>query len=127
MERRKINAADAPVSVGGYSQAVEVRSPERTLYISGQIPVAADGTLPESFGDQARLVWRNIEAQLRAADMSLDNLVKVNVFLADRAYALENRAVRAEILQDRAPAMSVIITEIFDSAWLLEIEAIAVA
>ncbi|MEP7456859.1 RidA family protein [Phyllobacterium sp. SB3] len=127
MEKRKINAADTPAPAGGYSQAVEVRSAERTLYISGQIPVAVDGTLPATFTEQARLAWYNVEAQLRAADMSLDNLVKVTIFLSDRSFAMENRAVRAEILKDRAPAMTVVITGIFDSAWLLEIEAIAAA
>lgn len=127
IKKRKINAADAPVSVGGYSQAMEVRSAERTLYISGQIPVAADGTLPATFAEQAQLAWRNVEAQLHAADMSLDNLVKVTIFLSDRSFATENRMVRAEVLKDRAPAMTVIITGIFDSDWLLEIEAIAAA
>lgn len=127
MEKRKFNAADAPLPVGGYSQAIEVRSVERTLYVSGQVPVTADGTLPTTFAEQARLAWRNVEAQLNAADMSLDNLVKVTIFLSDRSFAMENRTVRAEVLKDRAPAMTVIIARIFDSAWLLEIEAIAAA
>jgi 2-iminobutanoate/2-iminopropanoate deaminase len=127
MEKRKFNAADAPLPVGGYSQAIEVRSVERTLYVSGQVPVTADGTLPTTFAEQARLAWRNVEAQLNAADMSLDNLVKVTIFLSDRSFAMENRTVRAEVLKDRAPAMTVIIAGIFDSAWLLEIEAIAAA
>lgn len=127
MEKRKFNAADAPLPVGGYSQAIEVRSVERTLYVSGQVPVTSDGTLPTTFAEQARLAWRNVEAQLNAADMSLDNLVKVTIFLSDRSFAMENRTVRAEVLKDRAPAMTVIIARIFDSAWLLEIEAIAAA
>jgi enamine deaminase RidA (YjgF/YER057c/UK114 family) len=51
----------------------------------------------------------------------------VTIFLSDRKYNAENRAIRREILGDRAPALTVIITEIFDEAWLLEIEAIAMA
>lgn len=127
MDKRNINAAEAPKAAGGYSQAVEVCNADRILFVSGQIPVSAAGEVPEAFIDQARLVWRNIEAQLKAADMSLDNLAKVTIFLSDRSFAEENRAVRNEILGNRAPALSVIITGIFDSAWLLEIEAIAVA
>lgn len=127
MERRSINAADAPEAVGGYAQAVEVSNVSRTLYISGQIPVGLQGEVPDAFSDQAHLVWRNVEAQLDAADMSLDNLVKVTIFLSDRRFSDENRVVRKEILGERTPALTVIITGIFDSAWLLEIEAIASA
>jgi 2-iminobutanoate/2-iminopropanoate deaminase len=59
--------------------------------------------------------------------MSLDNLVKVTIFLSERAYSAENREVRRAVLGDRAVALTVIITGIFDAAWLLEIEAVAAA
>lgn len=116
-----------PLPKAGYTQAVEIRNASRTLYISGQIPVDVQCKIPKAFSDQARLVWRNMEVPLRAADMSLDNLMKVTTFLSDRWFSDENRAVRKGILGDRAPALTVIITGIFDSAWLLEIEAIAAA
>lgn len=127
MEKRLINAPDAPQSQGGYAQAVETSGATRTLYISGQIPVGVDGVVPSDFRSQARLAWTNIEAQLRAAGMSFDNLVKANIFLSDRKYAMENRAARAEALGDRRIALTVVIAGIFDSAWLLEIEGVAVA
>jgi enamine deaminase RidA (YjgF/YER057c/UK114 family) len=127
VEKRSINAADVPDAEGGYCQAIEISNANRTLYVSGQIPVDLEGKVPEAFLDQARLVWRNVEAQLRAADMSLDNLVKVTIFLSDRQFSDENRAVRREVLGERTPALTVIITGIFDPAWLLEIEAIASA
>jgi enamine deaminase RidA (YjgF/YER057c/UK114 family) len=56
-----------------------------------------------------------------------DNLVKVTIFLADRRVAMENRMVRQEVLGERAPALTVIVCDIFDEAWLLEIEAVAAA
>lgn len=127
MDKRTINSPDAPTPVGGYSQAIEVRNSSRVLYVSGQVPVTKDGGVPSEFREQCRLVWANIEAQLGAADMTLDNLVKVTTFLADRRYALENREVRQEVLADRSPALTIIITGIFDHDWLLEIEAIALA
>ena len=128
MEMQRINAKKAPSTEGfGYSQAIEVSGTERTLYISGQIPEARDGTRPDAFHEQCRLAWANVEAQLEAAGMTLDNLVKVTTFLADRRYAMENRTVRNEVLAGREPALTVIITGIFDAAWLVEIEAIAVA
>jgi 2-iminobutanoate/2-iminopropanoate deaminase len=125
MPIRPINAIDAPVAVGGYAQAVETTGTKRRLYISGQIPVAPDGSCPPEFKDQATLVWQNVEAQLKAANMGISDLVKVTIFLSDRKYALENRDVRQSVLGAHTPAMTVIITGIFDAAWLLEIEAIA--
>jgi len=74
---------------------------------------------------RATVAWQNVLAQLRTADMAVEDLVKVTIFLSDRKYNLENREIRQEILGNHAPALTVIITGIFDEAWLLEIEAIA--
>jgi 2-iminobutanoate/2-iminopropanoate deaminase len=59
--------------------------------------------------------------------MSLDNLVKVTTYLSDRRYGRENSEIRQEVLGGRAPALTVVIAGIYDEAWLLEIEALAVA
>ena len=123
--RRAINAAEAPAPAGNYAQAVEVAGIRRILHVSGQIPVDRDGHVPPDFASQCRMVWRHIEAQLRAADMSLDHLVKVTTFLSSRRHAAESSAIRREVLGARAPALTVIIADIYDEAWLLEIEAVA--
>jgi 2-iminobutanoate/2-iminopropanoate deaminase len=122
-----VNAVAAPQPAGGYSQAVEIAKFRRLLFVSGQIPEAVDGEVPTDFPSQARLAWRNVIAQLDAADMSVANLVKVTVFLSSRDYALANREIRQEVLGSHAPALTVIITGIFDEKWLLEIEATAAA
>jgi enamine deaminase RidA (YjgF/YER057c/UK114 family) len=127
MTLRPINALDAPQPAGGYAQALEVAGASRLLFISGQIPETADGAVPADFEAQARLCWNNIEAQLRAAEMTLDNLVKATIFLADRRFAIPNRIVRNEVLAGRQIALTVIICTIFDEEWLLEIEATAAA
>jgi 2-iminobutanoate/2-iminopropanoate deaminase len=127
MPIRTVNSESAPAAVGGYAQAVETTGSTRRLYISGQIPVARDSSCPAAFKDHAALVWQNLVAQLQAADRGVSNLVKVTIFLSDRNYALENRDVRRSILGAHTPAMTVIITGIFDEACLLEIEAIAEA
>ncbi|WP_246666140.1 RidA family protein [Aquamicrobium sp. LC103] len=126
--RRAVNAPDAPQTAARrYAQAVEISGASRTLYISGQIPVGADGHMPEDFESQARLAWANVEAQLRAAGMSLDNLVKLTVFLAGYEHRDINAKVRWEVMGDRTIALSTIITGAYDPAWLIEIEGIAVA
>lgn len=122
-----INSPDAPQPVGGYAQAMEVTGASRILYVSGQIPAASDGSVPESFEAQARLCWANVIAQLRAAGMTLDNLVKVTIFLSDRKYIADYRKVRIEVLEGREVGLTTIITGIFDERWLLEIEAVAAA
>jgi 2-iminobutanoate/2-iminopropanoate deaminase len=127
MQTRRINAETAPVPTTGYSQALEVSGHQRTLFISGQIPAAADGIVPQDFKAQCRLAWSNVEAQLKAAGMTLDNLVMHRTYLADRRYTMANRAVRNEVLGGRETALTVVIAGIFDEAWLLEIEAVAMA
>ena len=126
MQIRRINSEAALVPTTGYSQAVEVPGHTRMLFVSGQIPVAADGAVPEGFEAQCRLAWRNVEAQLEAAGMTLDNLVMHRTYLADRRYTALNRGVRSEVLGIRETALTVVIAGIFDEAWLLEIEAVAV-
>lgn len=124
---RPLTGDGSPPVEGSYPQAVEVTGPSRWLYLSGQIPVAPDGSLAADFICQCDQVWDNVETQLAAAGMTLDNLVKVTTFLSDRAYALENREVRIRRLAGRQPALTVIVTGIFDEAWLVEIEAVAAA
>jgi 2-iminobutanoate/2-iminopropanoate deaminase len=127
MRTRSVNANDRPAASGGYSQAFEVGGAARTLYIGGQIPVERDGSVPEGFEAQARLAWKNIERQLLAAGMGLENIVKHTTFLANRDFRDANRKVRREVLGDLSPALTVVIAHIFDEAWLLEIEAVAAA
>jgi enamine deaminase RidA (YjgF/YER057c/UK114 family) len=110
-----------------YAGACEVAAGSRLLFISGQVPERPDGSVPEDFTAQCRLTWANIERQLRDAGMSLDNLVKVTTFLSDRRYRGENSSVRREVLKERTPAITIVVADIYDEAWLLEIEAIAAA
>lgn len=108
-----------------YAQAHEVVNASRLLFISGQVPVDNDDHVPSDFKSQCRLAWVNVEIQLKTAGMTLDNLVKVTTFLSDRRYRQENYEVRMEVLGKRSPALTIIITGIYDEAWLLEIEAVA--
>lgn len=125
MRIEPIHAPDAPQPAGGYAQAVRLTDFAELLFVSGQLPVDMDGAVPEAFADQCRLVWRNVEAQLRAAGMGLADIVKVTTFLSDRAYAAENSAIRREVLAGLTPALTIIIAGIYDPAWLLEIEVVA--
>jgi 2-iminobutanoate/2-iminopropanoate deaminase len=125
MKLTPINATNAPQAAGGYSQAFEVEGACKLVFISGQIPETKDGFVPEGFDAQADLVWKNITSQLQASGLAISNLVKVTTFLSSRAFAVPNREARQRALGQHSPALTVIITDIFDEKWLLEIEAIA--
>jgi|SRR4249919_1644510 enamine deaminase RidA (YjgF/YER057c/UK114 family) len=127
MNNKLINAPDAPQPLASYSQAVEVSGYKRLLFVSGQIAISQEGQIPADFPSQCRLAWRNVIAQLRAADMSIENLVKVTTFLADRQYGFVNREIRQEFLGDYRPAATVVVAGLFDAGWLIEVEAIAAA
>ncbi len=127
MKLRALTGDGSPPVEGSYPQAVEVTGASRWLYISGQVPTAPDGSLADDFTAQCEQVWDNLEAQLSAAGMTLDNLVKVTTFLASREHALANREVRLRRLAGRQSALTVIVTGIFDESWLVEIEAVAAA
>ncbi len=125
MKRDVFNAKNAPQPRGGYSQAVRLEEFSRVLFVSGQIPTDTDDALASGFEAQARQVWHNVDAQLKAAGMSKADIVKVTTYLADRHHTMANREIRSEYLGSLAPAMTVVIAGIFDEAWLLEVEVIA--
>ena len=92
MNLRRINAPDAPQPPVAMPRRWKYRRHTHALRQRPD-PDEVDGTVPESFEDQARLAWKNVFAQLRAADMTLDNLVKVTIFLSDRKYIADYRKV----------------------------------
>jgi 2-iminobutanoate/2-iminopropanoate deaminase len=125
MKRDVFNAKNAPQPRGGYAQAVRLEDFQRLLLVSGQIPADSDDVVPAGFEAQARQVWLNVDAQLKAAGMTKADIVKVTTYLADRHHASANREIRSEYLGNLAPAMTVVIAGIFDGAWLLEVEVVA--
>lgn len=127
MNRRDVNAADAPAPVGAYTHAVEVSAVTRTVYISGQVGVAKDGSIPDDLATQARNVWVNLEAQLRAVGMGVGNIVKITTIVTDQAHLGEVRKARAEALGDLKPASTLIIAGLVNPALKVEVEAIACA
>jgi 2-iminobutanoate/2-iminopropanoate deaminase len=127
MQRRDLNASDAYHPVAAYTQAIEVSGTARTLYISGQIGQRMDGTIPDDIVEQSRLAWQNLEAQLKAAGMTLDNLVKITTILPNGGDLAAAREARSKALGDRKPTSTLIVGGLANPAWKIEIEGIAVA
>jgi 2-iminobutanoate/2-iminopropanoate deaminase len=109
-----------------YSHAMEIRGDARMLVISGLNGFLADGkTLPESFDEQAELIWTHIQTLLRSAGMDLHNLVSVRTYLADPADDEANVRMRVKFLGTHEPTLTVVCCRLLDPRWKLEVEAMA--
>ena len=86
-----------------------------------------DGTIPDDIAEQSRLAWQNLEAQLKAAGMTLDNLVKTTTILPNHGDLAAAREGRSAVLGDRRPASTMIVGGLANPAWKIEVEGIAVA
>ena len=125
MTIQPIDPAGLPERQGSYTHGTLVTGATRTVFVSGQPPWG--GELPTDFESQCRLAWSNVFKVLAEAGMGPQNLAKVTIFLGSREHRAANTRIRGEMLGQHKPAMTVIICDIFDEEWLLEIEAIAVA
>ena len=107
MSRETIRTDQAPEAIGTYSQAVKVGS---TVYLSGQIALDPQSmTMVEGDTEtEIRRVFDNLQAVARASGGSLDDLVKLNVFLVDLANFATVNQVMAEYFQQPYPARAAI-------------------
>ena len=119
--------ADLPEPSPAYAHGTVVSGAARRVFVRGQPPWAVDAPVPGDFDAQCRLAWGNVERVLAGAGLGLGNLAKVTIYLSDRQFREANTRVRAEVLGDHRPAVTVIITDIYSEEWLLEIEGIAAA
>ena len=110
-----------------YAHALEVRGTSRTLFVSGTMGLDAGGVAPASLDAQLSLIWANVRAILAAADMTLDNVVRVTSYLRDGAFAERNAAARNAALGGRLIPTTAIVVETLAPDWLVELEVIAVA
>jgi 2-iminobutanoate/2-iminopropanoate deaminase len=109
-----------------YTHATEIRGDARLLIISGLNGYLADGiTMPDSFEEQAEIIWKHIRTILRSAEMDYDDIVSLRTYLADPKYDEANVQARVKYLGDHQTASTVICCQLLEPKWKLEIEAIA--
>lgn len=120
-----VQTKDAPSAIGPYSQAVAVNG---MVYTSGQIALKPDGSdelLNEEVVVQAVQVLKNLEAVLKAAGSSLDDVIKTTIFLADmNDFAVVNE-VYSEAFGSHKPARSTVAVKTLPKNALVEIDAVA--
>ena len=122
---RTHNPGSIAPPIGGYSHGVETGPGQRLLFVSGQIPVRSDGSMPDNFEGQCAAAWSNVLAVLASAGLGPRDLVKVTTWLTDRSQGDANGRIRRAHLGDARPALTVVVAQTLESPWLLEIEAIA--
>jgi enamine deaminase RidA (YjgF/YER057c/UK114 family) len=126
--RNEIHDIGVASRIGKYSDAVEAPGTGRMLFLSGTPGLTPDGTLPESFEEQAEQAWKNVVALLERAGMGPEHLVKVSQYLIHAEDLPKYPPIRAKYLGDNRPAsMLVIVPGLVWPNILIEIEAYAVA
>jgi 2-iminobutanoate/2-iminopropanoate deaminase len=112
----------------GYTHAIQITGDYRRLIISGQVGVAQDGTVPSSGEGQIAQAFANLRAVLTANGMAVENIVKTTAFLTDRGLLGSYRQARGAVFGNHAPASTLLfVAGLADPAWMVEIEAEAVA
>ncbi len=123
---KRIIATDkAPAAIGPYSQAVEVN---RTLYISGQIPLdpATMEVVEGGIQEQTLQVMKNIGAILEAAGYSYSDVVKSTCLLSDMSNFKAMNEVYGSFYKENPPARAAFAVKELPLSVLVEIETIAV-
>lgn len=126
MEKQSIFAEMTPRAVGPYSQAIKAGE---WIYLSGQIPIdpktnqVVQGTIEE----QTELVLKNSQRVLEAAGASLENVVKVTIFLANMEDYARVNTVYSTFFTSAPPARSVVQVARLPKDVGIEIEMVACA
>jgi reactive intermediate/imine deaminase len=125
MGRQSISTDHAPAAIGPYSQAVRSGA---TVYLSGQIPLdPASGQLVD--GDisvQARRAFDNLKAVCEAAGGSLDDVVRIGLYLVDLGQFAQINAVMADYFTAPYPARSTVEVSGLPRGAVFEVDAVMV-
>ena len=122
--KKVICSQKAPGAIGPYSQAIEANG---MVFVSGQLPIdAATGVMAEGAEAQARQSLENVKHILEEAGLSMANIVKTTVFLADMSLFADMNKVYATYFDGDFPARSAVAVKALPKDALVEIECIAV-
>lgn len=124
MSRTVVSTPDAPAAIGTYSQAVKVGN---TVYLSGQIgldPVKMD--MVDGIDAQIARVFDNLKAVAKAAGGSLDDAVKLNVYLTDLGNFVKVNEAMARYLKQPYPARAAVGVSALPRGAMVEIDGVLV-
>jgi 2-iminobutanoate/2-iminopropanoate deaminase len=109
-----------------YAHAVLAEQPTRLLHTAGVVPVAPDGTIPSGVGEQAAVVWANIEAILIEADMSMSDIVSVTTYVVVGEPMADVMAERDRVFGGHLAASTLLpVPALARPEWKVEIAVVA--
>ncbi|MBC2777241.1 RidA family protein [Parasphingopyxis marina] len=112
---------------GSYSHSITIPGNSELVFVSGQVGMRPDGSIPESFAEQAELVFRNLDAVLHANGLVANDIVKMTTFIVKGQAGEVVRDARAKYLDAHRPASTAVYVEaLVAPELLLEVECIAV-
>ncbi|HFU75013.1 MAG TPA: RidA family protein [Arcobacter sp.] len=118
-----LHTDNAPAAIGPYSQAVKVNG---LLYTSGQIALTAAGEmLGNDIKKQTRQIFSNIKAILEDNETSIDQVIKINIFLTDMNDFGVVNVLMAEFFGDHKPVRSTIQVAALPKNAMIEMDCIA--
>ena len=118
-----ISSKNAPGAIGPYSQGIKAGG---LVFVSGQLPIdAATGAMAEGIAQQTRQSLTNIQHILKEAGLTMNDVVKTTVFLADMSLFGEMNKVYATFFEKDCPARSAVAVKALPKDALVEIECIA--
>lgn len=121
--KKIIATLNAPGAIGPYSQAIDTGA---FVFASGQIPInPADGKIPSDIKSQTVQAIANVAAILNEAGLTLDNVVKTTVFLADMKDFQAMNEVYGQAFSGPYPARSAVAVKDLPKKVLVEIEVVA--
>lgn len=123
--KKTISTDNAPAAIGAYSQAVIASN---HVYVSGQIPLdpASGDLVSPNFAEQARQVFRNLSEIAKAANTSLDDAVKLTVFLTDLNDFAQLNEIMADFVSQPYPARAAVQVSALPKGAKIEIDAVLV-
>ena len=126
MMKKVSSTGTAPSAIGPYSQAIQVGN---LVYTSGQIPIdPATGAFVEGgIKEQTRRSLLNVKAVLEEAGLTMGDVVKTTVFMADMNDFADMNSVYAEFFSEPYPARSAVAVKTLPKGALVEIEVVAIA
>ncbi len=112
--------------LAAYSHQVELDSAERLLFLSGQVGMRQDGSIPDGSVEQLKVALDNIHSNLKAANMEIKDIVKITFFIVGLMDADERRAVLNNFFGNHQPCMTLLfVSSLAGPSIKIEIEAIA--
>jgi 2-iminobutanoate/2-iminopropanoate deaminase len=122
-----LNPSTVHTPKGAYTHTAEVPAGSALIFVSGQVGMRPDGSVPTSAAEQAEVMFNNLAACLAAYDLGVDAIVKITTYLVSGVDLKGVREIRNRHFGAHCPtSTAVFVPALAAPEYLLEVEAVAV-